>query len=423
MADARELGRDMHDRPRSVVERALTPQRMLDRPLNQQERSVVAATAIENGLMYGGVAGAVTSALVYAAHKFSPAFRSGVGVSAKTGMVVIASAGSFFAQSQLTLARATFDPAQYVQKMPEAGAVTGLAAHRAALGRLPVWQRAANYVYDHPARTSVGCVERPMLLIPSAIERSYSSYAIYHSTIVPLYAFIFGYESSQPATAAMPLSQRIIHTRVYGQGGGGKYLLPEIEGHRPASAEERTGVRHQTCREPNPFRVPRERRSFELQITWRRLTLLLLRFATMPIEVKAHDSDQKYGLKRAVLVPLVYAPLLPLSIIFLRHRVQKVPLTSDLQSFALRTAHHHVFKGSLVLVYAGNVAQDRRRYIWHSAAGTPVRWALCAYERVEAVNKCALESLPHVVIVTVLNAAFTCWKVSTPRTKSQRSEH
>mmetsp|Transcript_8303 Transcript_8303/g.16399 ORF Transcript_8303/g.16399 Transcript_8303/m.16399 type:complete len:298 (-) Transcript_8303:425-1318(-) len=271
----------MHDRPRSVVERALTPQRMLDRPLNQQERSVVAATAIENGLMYGGVAGAVTSALVYAAHKFSPAFRSGVGVSAKTGMVVIASAGSFFAQSQLTLARATFDPAQYVQKMPEAGAVTGLAAHRAALGRLPVWQRAANYVYDHPARTSVG-------------------------TIVPLYAFIFGYESSQPATAAMPLSQRIIHTRVYGQalaigvciavamfnesmkGGGGKYLLPEIEGHRPASAEER--------------------------------------FATMPIEVKAHDSDQKYGLKRAVLVPLVYAPLLPLSIIFLRHRVQKETL-------------------------------------------------------------------------------------------------
>ena len=60
-------------------------------------------------------------------------------------------------------------------------------------GSLAPWQRAANMVYDHPFKTIIGIA-------------------------VPCYLAIFHRESTNPATAQMLLSQRLIHTRVYGQG-------------------------------------------------------------------------------------------------------------------------------------------------------------------------------------------------------------
>ena len=58
--------------------------------------------------------------------------------------------------------------------------------------RLAGWQKVANYVFNNPFKSIVG-------------------------TVLPLYGAIFYRESTHPSTKDMLLSQRLIHTRVYGQ--------------------------------------------------------------------------------------------------------------------------------------------------------------------------------------------------------------
>jgi hypothetical protein len=74
-------------------------------------------------------------------------------------------------------------------------------------GSLTVLQRIANFVSDNPFKTVAG-------------------------TAVPMYLAIFAYESMSPATRDMPLSQRLIHTRVYGQ----VHARPSISAYLPVPA-------------------------------------------------------------------------------------------------------------------------------------------------------------------------------------------
>ena len=66
------------------------------------------------------------------------------------------------------------------------------AAASPAEAAIPLWQTAANLVAANPFKSVFGVA-------------------------APLYAAIFAYECSSPATKDLPLSQRLIHTRVYGQ--------------------------------------------------------------------------------------------------------------------------------------------------------------------------------------------------------------
>lgn len=67
-----------------------------------------------------------------------------------------------------------------------------VAASPAEEGSLPLLQRLANYVANNPFKTVGG-------------------------TAIPMYLTIFAYESTAEATRDLPFSQRLIHTRVYGQ--------------------------------------------------------------------------------------------------------------------------------------------------------------------------------------------------------------
>mmetsp|Transcript_23199 Transcript_23199/g.59634 ORF Transcript_23199/g.59634 Transcript_23199/m.59634 type:complete len:170 (-) Transcript_23199:270-779(-) len=116
------------------------------------------------------------------------------------------------------------------------------------------------------------------------------------------------YESSNPVTAAMPLSQRILHTRVYGQftalsvllgvglttdtmrKGGGKF--------EPVDLQE-LGADHPVSRA--------SKQSTQAMIDG------------ISTAKDAKQSGPNWGL----LVPLVYAPLFPLIRIGLRNRVTK----------------------------------------------------------------------------------------------------
>lgn len=92
--------------------------------------------------------------------------------------------------------------AQEERRRPAAGARDGAcsgdaarcsaAAASPAEAAIPLWQTAANLVAANPFKSVFGVA-------------------------APLYAAIFAYECSSPATKDLPLSQRLIHTRVYGQ--------------------------------------------------------------------------------------------------------------------------------------------------------------------------------------------------------------
>ena len=147
---SREFGRDIHTRPRAMVESALNPVTMPSRSLNDAETSRISDVATRHGLLYAAVAGGISGALVFAANALLPRFR-GLGTSAKAALVVTPTSGAFFAKSHLEVARATKDPNSYVDESSRAAGDAPMAS-----GPLPLWQRAANIVYEHPFKTIVG---------------------------------------------------------------------------------------------------------------------------------------------------------------------------------------------------------------------------------------------------------------------------
>ena len=139
------------------------------------------------GIIAAIAAGLGSSATVYAANALSPKFRAAFSASSKAALIVTPTAGAFFVKSHLTVAEARADPESFVgtKTSPKQEAPS-------SQSELFLWQRAANAVYFNPVK------------VISAIA-------------LPFYSAVFYAESTNPGTASMPLSQRIIHTRVYGQ--------------------------------------------------------------------------------------------------------------------------------------------------------------------------------------------------------------
>ena len=179
-----------------MTEAALQPARHRDRALTESETRHIGAIATRNGAIASVAAAAISSGAVFAANALSPRFRNSLGISGKAALVVTPTAGAFFLKSHLTLADAQRDPDSFVPSTRGTSAArataSGVGGVSVAQTQLGTFQSAANAVYNHPFKTILGIA-------------------------APIYAGIFYRESTSAATALMPLSQRLIHTRVYGQ--------------------------------------------------------------------------------------------------------------------------------------------------------------------------------------------------------------
>ena len=174
----RGRGRDLHERPRYVVQSALNAETKPSRALDDAERAIVGQHASQSGFIAMAAAGVVSGTAVLAANRASPWFRGALGVSGKTALVITPPAFAFFLRSQQTINRANKDPEGYLTQPAAAAATTRRTS-------LAWWQHGANAVYNHPIKTIIG-------------------------TALPTYAAIFYRESIHPSTAGMLLSQRLI---------------------------------------------------------------------------------------------------------------------------------------------------------------------------------------------------------------------
>ncbi|KAL3933247.1 MAG: hypothetical protein SGPRY_000371 [Prymnesium sp.] len=157
--------------------------------------------------------------------------------------------------------------------------------------KLALWQRAANVVYNSPFKSIIGF-------------------------IVPAYLGIFMVESANPRTANMPLSQRLIHTRVYGQGiavlttvsimsfvsvmekQGGIY---RVENGEIVRGQQMWGLRHWYSRPDDELKAEEK--------------------------AIAEQYEAHHGPSNDLLLPLIYAPLLPFVWVGLRGRIPTDQLT------------------------------------------------------------------------------------------------
>jgi len=281
---------DLYERPRAVVQDMLKPDRHLDRSLDSRERNLVSTNATYSGLLSSLGAGVVSGALVAAANTFSPRFRGALGVSGKTALIVTPTAGAFFLSSQLAINGVT------------KGGGTAIAASTAeappgpTVTSLPLWCRAANQVYESPFKTII-------------------------AICAPAYGALFYHESTHPATAHMLLSQRLIHTRVYGQAiavgtavavfafsktmdGEGAYRVVEGKVGRQADLVRGQKMRHWYS-DLGKDKVHADG-SADMS----------------PAIEPAPDKE----LNANLLMPLIYVPLIPLVVIGLRGRVAPVTL-------------------------------------------------------------------------------------------------
>jgi hypothetical protein len=282
MESARTYGKELTERPRATAQEALQPQRYSAQAASDAQVAHITGVAQRNGTIASAVTGAVCSAAVLAANALSPRFRNALGVSGKVALVVTPTAGAFWVKSFLTVGDAQRDPEEFMA----ARRPSGHAAPASANGQqqLSAAQQLANTVYTHPFKT--------ILSIAS-----------------PLYAYIFYKESTNPQTKMMPLSQRIIHTRVYGQmvavlstvavmgftetmrSSGGIY---RIEAGRLIRGEPNALRRYHSDRMLSP--VEREARRMEAEAEARRAE-------------EGSTQGGRDGLD--LLVPLLYAPCEP----------------------------------------------------------------------------------------------------------------
>ena len=188
MEGGRSYGRELRERPRAVAQEALQPKQYRPEPLQQNEVDYIGQAASKSGFIASAAVGAMSSGAVYLANALSPRFRGALGVSGKAALIVTPTAGAFFLKSHLTIANARADPDSFVSSESASAAIKQAFSQT----QLTPLQSMSNTVYVHPFKTIIGIA-------------------------APLYCGIFYRESTHPSTASMPLSQRLIHTRVYGQ--------------------------------------------------------------------------------------------------------------------------------------------------------------------------------------------------------------
>ncbi|CAK4067487.1 unnamed protein product [Aphanomyces euteiches] len=159
------------------------------------KRDIIMSNSTSIGFKAGATAGVVAGAAVALANHNLPAFRNRLGVSGKVGLVVMASIASFTIAAEQDLLRGSRNPDEYINELQ--GAKTSNDARNTRHGQLPLHQRAANYVLDHPFRTVA-------------------------FSAAPIVGGIYLY---QQQNTNIQLSQKIMHTRIYGQGSSVVILL------------------------------------------------------------------------------------------------------------------------------------------------------------------------------------------------------
>ncbi|EQC27143.1 hypothetical protein SDRG_15044 [Saprolegnia diclina VS20] len=162
------------------------------------KRDAIVYNSASRGLQAAAVAGVTAGALVALANQQSTWFRHRLGVSGKVGLAVMASVASFAIVAEQDLLRGVRNPDAYISEMHGESAPTAKTT-----SDLPLLQRTANFVYDYPFRTLVGAA-------------------------VPLVGFIF---LDQNRNANIQFSQKIMHTRIYGQGASVVLLLSTMAFH------------------------------------------------------------------------------------------------------------------------------------------------------------------------------------------------
>lgn len=266
----------------------------------ERVKAAVVQTAFARGMwgaLYGGLAGGL--GMFFANKHNFMGMRTMLGISGKTGLIVTAAVTPFWLRGEMTLVEAQQHPERFVT-----GAYVANAADPVHHGPRPLalWQRALNYVYENPVST-------------------------WATLVVPAYAGIFAFESYSPATAHMVLSQRVIHTRVYGQFVAISTLLV-------------IGLTTDTMRKAGgPFVVHDDEADSEGG-------------GDAPTASQRAAAQPTGGVKWSLLVPLLYAPLLPLLRIGLRNRVTKRQLdlvTGGAIALALTHAGVIMFSDSTVL--------------------------------------------------------------------------
>ncbi|DBA03092.1 TPA: hypothetical protein N0F65_003339 [Lagenidium giganteum] len=162
-------------------------------------RDAISWHAYVSGLNTGAVASVMAGSAVFTADKYWPAFHKRLGPSGKMALVISPFLGVFAIVYDRRLVAASRNPEQYLASMDP----NYEQEHTQRHSGLPLHQRAANFLYDHPYRTlaTVG---------------------------VPLVGSIYAFQRSNTAISA---SQQIMHTRIYGQGAVVVLLLASMGFH------------------------------------------------------------------------------------------------------------------------------------------------------------------------------------------------
>ncbi|TMW67680.1 hypothetical protein Poli38472_011300 [Pythium oligandrum] len=162
-------------------------------------REVITRHAYTSGLVAGAMTGSVVGTGVFLANKYSHAFRSRLGVSGKWGLVVMSSLGAFGVVSDKRLLSGARNPEKYLASLDP-----NYVDNKIQEGKgLKFYQRAANFLYDHPYKMLV-------------------------TVGVPLVGSIFAFQSTNKS---IQRSQQIMHTRIYGQGAVVVLLLASMGFH------------------------------------------------------------------------------------------------------------------------------------------------------------------------------------------------
>lgn len=163
---------------------------------------------------------AVSGGSVFLANRFSPHFRSSLGISGKVALALSPALGVFFLKSELILADAKRNPAAY--DLPDADGnrkrhaqpETLIGRNIVSANKLGLHHRAANYAYDHPyyllAATGLPIVGG--FFYSQAGRKEFSILYVInlqHSLL---------FRPTLHTDDHLKLSQKIMHTRVWGQG-------------------------------------------------------------------------------------------------------------------------------------------------------------------------------------------------------------
>ena len=317
----RSFGKELTERPRAVAQAALSPVRYADRPLPQEGVDRLQADAQKNGFIAGVAACFASSGAVFMANALSPRFRGALGVSGKAALVATPTAGAFFLNSLLTVDNAIKDPAGYQRNASVAAVEQADAPKQSSLA---LWQTACNTVYQHPFKTIIGIAS-------------------------PIYGALFYRESTAEATRNMLLSQRLIHTRVYGQMVAVLSTIGVMSfvQYMEENGEYRldNGVVTRSKEKANPYRAFYEDGGAEAasrrqpggpgasarggsKVDEDKAMLADMEHRRQAQEAKAEEEFYSNESSAAnLLVPLLYAPLLPMLRIGLRNRVSPERLT------------------------------------------------------------------------------------------------